>query len=397
MEAEIVSKFAYVITAVSLSFIAASFYAFGANIVLEEQRFAAQYFRNFFLLIGFAFITYALATSFKNPISIGINNIVYVTSFCCLRMGFASRFGYNPEARTAFRKELLLILFVVLTLNCGVFLYIFDSSAARSGLIMLVAIYYCLNCVKYVKEGDKRSGEWASKVSLMNTIFLMLALLVVVIMSGRSFYFITALLLAQSLLVVMFFGSTLVLFLSDTSAKFQRESVTDFLTSLFNRRYFESRLNEIVHSAQRQLTPAALIIIDIDYFKHVNDNYGHDAGDKVLKQIADIIKESVRVSDIASRFGGEEFCILLPHTDANGAMIFANRMRESIEGSTIHWRKQIIQVTASFGVHEIDVEESPETALRKADSALYISKNAGRNRVTQYNKNISELNQEVVL
>ena len=129
----------------------------------------------------------------------------------------------------------------------------------------------------------------------------------------------------------------------------------------------------------------------------MNDNFGHDAGDKVLKKIADIIKESVRVSDIASRFGGEEFCILLPHTDANGAIIFANWMREAIENSSVIWRQQAIKVTASFGVHEIDVEESPETALNKADSALYLSKNSGRNTVTQFTKNLAELNKEVVL
>ena len=384
MEAELASKLAYIITAVALSFIAASFYAFGANIVLDEQRYAAKYFRNFFIIIGFAFITFAMTTVTNNPFLTAISNIAYITSFCCLRMGYASRFGFNKELQQTYRKELVIILVIVVSLNLGVFYYFYPSPSMRVASVILAAIYYSFQCIQHVKSGDKKSGEWASKVSLVNTTLLLIALLVALAVWGRSVFFISVLLIMQSVFVLMFFGSSIVLFLSDTSAKFQRESVTDFLTGLFNRRYFQGRLNEIVHSAQRQLTPASLLIIDIDFFKKVNDTFGHEAGDQVLKIASGIIKDSVRVSDIASRYGGEEFCILLPHTDAKGAMIFAERIRQSIELATLRWKSDDIRITASFGVHEIDVDESPETAMEKADAALYHAKEAGRNQVTQF-------------
>ncbi len=161
----------------------------------------------------------------------------------------------------------------------------------------------------------------------------------------------------------------------------------DALTGYNNRHQFEKRLKETTAHAKRQNQPLCCIMSDIDFFKKVNDTYGHAVGDCVLKNVAKTIKKELRESDIASRYGGEEFVFLLPQTKLDEAIIVANRLKEAVENKKINIEEykikniKEISVTVSIGVSEYKNEKDYEMLYKKADEALYTAKETGRNRV----------------
>jgi diguanylate cyclase (GGDEF)-like protein len=169
-------------------------------------------------------------------------------------------------------------------------------------------------------------------------------------------------------------------------------SMTDSLTGLYNRRHFYKLAEVEIGRILRYSRPLSVIMFDIDFFKRINDTFGHPTGDIVLKRIADITKEIVRVTDIPARYGGEEFVVLLPETHASAATTVAEKLRKQIENTTIQAESHQITVTVSVGVSDELGKTNSKTHkqilsefISGADQALYASKNAGRNRVTIYN------------
>ena len=158
--------------------------------------------------------------------------------------------------------------------------------------------------------------------------------------------------------------------------------MTDALTGLTNRRcLLECLENELVRT-KRYGGSLSLIMFDIDHFKHVNDTYGHSAGDSVLREIARQTKLILRKADIAARYGGEEFVILLPETELAGAVLIANRLIQIIAESTVRQEaRHSIAVTVSIGVAMISPNEIATDLLNRADQAMYRAKNRGRNRI----------------
>lgn len=155
----------------------------------------------------------------------------------------------------------------------------------------------------------------------------------------------------------------------------------DALTNLNNRRQFETRLGQEIAIAKRQNNPLCAMMIDIDFFKKVNDTYGHASGDEVLRTVASIIKDKLRESDIPARYGGEEFAVLLPFTHIDEAQIVAERLRKAVEANVVHVDNIDINVTISMGLAEFTSEETGETLFERADKALYEAKTNGRNQV----------------
>ncbi|MFH1021196.1 MAG: diguanylate cyclase, partial [Pseudomonadota bacterium] len=154
---------------------------------------------------------------------------------------------------------------------------------------------------------------------------------------------------------------------------------TDHLTGLINRRRFAEFLDREMARRQRHSEPLSLIMFDIDHFKRVNDVYGHEVGDLVLKEMAQLVSSAVRRTDILARWGGEEFVILLPGTTGEAATGFAEKLRAGIER---HDFPQAGRTTASFGVASLDEKETDgETLIKHADQAMYTAKQGGRNRV----------------
>ena len=162
----------------------------------------------------------------------------------------------------------------------------------------------------------------------------------------------------------------------------QMAATTDFLTKLYNRNFFYSTIKHVQAQAKREGYQYGILMIDIDHFKHVNDNFGHEAGDIAIKKVAHIIKKTARESDIACRWGGEELLILVPKSSLTELVQFAERLRIRIESSPIIVETEILEfsITASFGV-SIGDDDNIENVIAKADEYLYKVKESGRNAV----------------
>ena len=161
-----------------------------------------------------------------------------------------------------------------------------------------------------------------------------------------------------------------------------RLTTMDGLTQVFNRRYFEDTLERELSRCRRYGRAMSLVMIDIDYFKKINDTHGHLAGDVVLKAVASAIKSRIRREDIVARYGGEEFGLLLPEVDNKGAIALAEKIRKLLEKHTFTFDSAVIPVTISAGVASISKKIDDTAALiHAADQKLYEAKESGRNRV----------------
>ena len=169
--------------------------------------------------------------------------------------------------------------------------------------------------------------------------------------------------------------------LKETQRYLKELASTDPLTKLYNRRYFIEIGTSLLHLAYRDKIALSLIMIDIDNFKSVNDTYGHDIGDKVIINIATIMNLCARESDVACRFGGEEFILLLPATSKTGGVTLANKLRKRIESSVIESEQGRFNVTVSIGLTTLQEKDDLDTLIKRADIALYKAKESGKNRV----------------
>ena len=176
------------------------------------------------------------------------------------------------------------------------------------------------------------------------------------------------------------------------NAALLERSSTDMMTRLKLKYFFFNQLADKLDLAVAQSLPIGVIMFDIDHFKSFNDTYGHACGDYVLMTVAKIIKSSIRDQDMASRYGGEEFTVMLPNTLKEDAMLVAERIRANIENALFRYEEKEMHVTISGGVSVYDAEENPVTSAKEiveqADKALYVSKTSGRNRITFADKEI---------
>jgi len=203
---------------------------------------------------------------------------------------------------------------------------------------------------------------------------------------------------------VFFFGAIFALLTSSLAVQtardllristLEQENITDPLMEIHNRRHFDRRLTEEMNRAHRYASPLALFMIDIDHFKKVNDAYGHDAGDQVLKKIGVLLQDRVRRTDIVARYGGEEIAIIAPETTLEVAEVLGERLRESIENAVLAPASNEhpdIKATISIGIAALERDtESNERFIQCADIALYDAKEGGRNRVMIYKCTQSE-------
>ncbi len=167
----------------------------------------------------------------------------------------------------------------------------------------------------------------------------------------------------------------------------EQESITDPLMGIFNRRFLDRRLQEEVLRAKRHKLELAILLLDIDHFKRVNDTWGHQNGDIVLRHLARLLLDALRQTDLLARYGGEEFVVVLPHTTKQEAALLAERLRRMVAASPVALDglpagQQQLQVTVSIGISCLLAEDdTPDAIFERADRALYQAKQAGRNRV----------------
>lgn len=171
--------------------------------------------------------------------------------------------------------------------------------------------------------------------------------------------------------------------LEEQKNKIKELAEKDYLTGLYNRRYLFDYGEKVFNNARRGYINLAVAMIDIDSLKEINDRYGHCTGDFILKSISDILKKNLRKSDIISRFGGEDFCILLNTKEKEDAFFVIDKMRQKIADNYFIYQDEHIPVTISCGI-TCSIENTLETTIKKADSMLYRSKFNGKNRTTKY-------------
>lgn len=215
------------------------------------------------------------------------------------------------------------------------------------------------------------------------------------IMTLQVLLFVTAVLLAGTVAFGLFFILPLIrtqvkeggklremtASLRARSRNLEQAALTDGLTGMQNRRYFDDALKEYLGEFRRIGKPVGLMILDLDHFKQVNDTYGHDVGDEVLRSVATCLKSMTRYHDVVARLGGEEFAIVAPNMDLALLQRLAERMRKAIAALEISGGSAQFNVTSSVGLALWDQEETAEEFYRRADKQLYEAKRQGRNRV----------------
>ena len=163
----------------------------------------------------------------------------------------------------------------------------------------------------------------------------------------------------------------------------RQKALIDTLTGLPNRAAWNERLDHEIDQLQKNRSSLLLGILDLDHFKRINDGYGHLAGDKVLKIIASQLKKRLRPSDFLARFGGEEFVVLLPHTQMADGLALLERLRVTIQECPFHFKGEPVTITVSMGITLFKPGERSDLVLKRADQALYRAKAEGRNRIEQ--------------
>lgn len=215
----------------------------------------------------------------------------------------------------------------------------------------------------------------------------------IVLAEYRQYDFFYVYMSISTLVAVMAFGFFMGHLADRLRAKelqFKELAIRDDLTGIYNRRYFRMRLDEELHRAIRYKSELNLILFDLDFFKATNDQYGHVAGDHILRAIADLVYKRIRESDIFARYGGEEFILILPETSQNNAFRFIEMLREEIAARTFQADGHSVKITISAGLcsvqqNEGDLSEINAVELLKAtDFALYEAKNGGRNQTRIY-------------
>jgi diguanylate cyclase (GGDEF)-like protein len=180
--------------------------------------------------------------------------------------------------------------------------------------------------------------------------------------------------------LLMYLGTSIVKDIEN--ARLYRLSITDSLTKAYNRQYLYQRLPDELERSRRYGDPLALLLLDVDHFKKLNDTWGHPAGDFILKELVRLVHQAVREVDGLVRYGGEEFLLILPKTTAAGAADVGERIRSAVEQASFLWSDQKLQVTVSVGASSVaGPSDTDEQLLKRADDALYEAKAGGRNRV----------------
>lgn len=171
--------------------------------------------------------------------------------------------------------------------------------------------------------------------------------------------------------------------LMETNKRLELLSITDGLTNLYNHRHFQDELARAFEESRRYQRPLSLAIVDLDFFKKVNDSYGHAVGDEVLKCLSRIFQESIRSADLAARYGGEEFAVMMPETDLSEAIVFAEKIRTLVEEKAVATQAGSVSATVSIGVATVPHSHvhSAKDLIVAADKALYRAKKNGRNQV----------------
>lgn len=244
---------------------------------------------------------------------------------------------------------------------------------------------------KYMKKPIKDIISIIDKHNTIFTLFPILSFLLLTCYALQRTYFLTTfitLILTTMLIFFSYYMITTSISEARRHQELKRISMTDSLTGLYNRRYLEQKIQQEYNQYLKTGSEFALVIADIDFFKNINDLYGHDCGDCVLKSITEVIRKAIRTDDTVARWGGEEFLLLLPATNREQAIPLAERIRKAVEAHIYAFDScnKSVSVTLTFGVSVVNSGDTIDGMIKRADIALYHGKRNGRNCVISFDE-----------
>ncbi len=364
----------------------AVFFAYNPARKRKDMAIAIRYFSLFFFLMAVSYTLIVIRGRGLMSVSLNVSltNLCEILAFLSLRFGFTWRRGVKQNLHQA--PWVYGVVMIWLIVQVGVLHLWFDLYAVRA--ITSAAIYgiILLSCLPLLPlaDGAINYGERIAKNGLAVSVVIMQCIYLFQQMAIGESDMLAFIMLGQLLIALTLFGSIMSLMMNDLVEEQRMDAITDPLTGLFNRRHFMASAIAMIKSGDRTQQPIALVMSDIDHFKKINDNFGHDVGDKAICEFSQVLLSLVRESDMLARFGGEEFIMMLPHTSLEGATTLAERMRAATEGMEIVVPGGKVEFTASFGVTTIEGLCSINDKIREADRALYAAKFSGRNRVCTY-------------
>ena len=332
-----------------------------------------RYFSHYFFLTSISWFLILVRSDESELWNIMATNLALYLSFFMLINGFRVRAKQETY-------NMLMLAFFAGLLSYAQIGFFGDEAGFVSRLLVSVVIW--LLCCAVIYSSLRKERDSKGKIAAIASLLISVGAVAI----GGALIYLDRLasyeyaVFCYCMFYITLFGSISSLILSDEVAKHQKDAETDELTGLKNRRYFMEKSSKLLRSGRRSDFPMSIILCDIDHFKSINDNYGHATGDLAIKKITQILNDSVRGQDMLARFGGEEFIVLLPQTDLQGAMDVAERMRSRTEQSEIVVPNSSFKLTSSFGVIEM-IGLDLDANIMRADKALYAAKANGRNRV----------------
>jgi diguanylate cyclase (GGDEF)-like protein len=345
-----------------------------------------------FFLSSLAFTLMSCRNYIPDFISIVIPNVLLVLALTLIHVGLV-KFYQVLTKRVLIRHGVFLIAVFI---SAMVFTYLYPSTNGRIVVISMAFAGQCFLIVRsllYVHKYKEHPSSFIIALSylIFGTFFAFRALITLseeplVDFMDAGFLHSLTVIMYQLLIISTTFSLAWIV-----SGQLQKElkdqATQDPLTKVFNRRALEEIVNLEHSRSMRNQAPLSVIMLDIDHFKELNDSYGHNAGDKVLVEVAELLTRSTRGHDSIARFGGEEFIVLLPETNINQARLIAEKLRMKISSQSFNFtRGSDLAITASFGVTVCELDkESWLSVVERADEALYKAKANGRNRVVVFN------------
>jgi diguanylate cyclase (GGDEF)-like protein len=391
-ENQIIAIMTYMITLLVISVIAATLFLYLPKPSKHHDIICLRYFCGYFWVSGLSYVVFILAEAELLPLTPAtfFNNGLAITAPYFLYAGLS----WHTQTSTHLHQSPFILLHIITaaTVITLVSVYVEDSEILVELLFfpnLFIAFYIAYRALLKSSSGVLSPGEKLFKRTFQFSFFSIALMSAVIIFTKNFFIYISGIMVMQSIMTVGFLSAVYFSFLYRMIDKFKASSITDSLTKLYNRRYFLTHAHNIIRAAEPEKSPTSLIMCDLDYFKKINDAYGHHAGDGALIAFANMLKATLREQDTIARIGGEEFVILLPQTGIELVIQICERIRTNTEALEIKVSTNTIKLTASFGICQVNPNLPIESNIQLADQSLYKAKSNGRNRVVHYNFNIT--------
>ena len=380
MEGQVVHQFTYFIVVILVSVLSAGLLLNSPAARTSQSRTTIVYFSSFFVTIAVGYIFSLFTPLVGSLFTIAMSNGLFLIGVYALRFGLMWRQGDEQHIWQSTYVLAHIVIFTASQVAAEMILtesYWFRlSNTSANGILVFLGCLSMLN----KRPSNSSYGENIVRFSFVLALisFAMLPVLFSSFNDMNLYYAMITVLFVVNLFALM--GGLQSLLMSDVIDFHYQTSIKDPLTGIFNRRYFFQSVNAL-SSNEEQYGANSVILCDIDKFKQFNDKFGHDVGDEILIKFAVMLRESVGSLGIVSRYGGEEFTIMLHHHSLSDAVKFAEKLRLNCEKLKVDIEGKNANITASFGVAEVWELSDIDLALKLADDALLRAKASGRNRV----------------